>query len=121
MLQIVLVFTIVLAAAYPNLPLARTNEFLIYGVTALATVSAFHYSVSIARRLSSPHSQATEPGELSRGNQSWAAKPGRQRIAIMQKHERETRDHHKSRQPAKRIGNLFFALVHRLAISEYFA
>jgi cardiolipin synthase len=54
MLQIVLVFTIVLSAAYPNLPLARTNEFLIYGVTALATVSAFHYSVSIARRLSSP-------------------------------------------------------------------
>jgi len=54
MLQIVLVFTIVLSAAYPNLPLARTNEFLIYGVTALATVSAFQYSVSIARRLSSP-------------------------------------------------------------------
>ena len=54
MLQIVLVFTIVLSAAYPNLRLARINEFLIYGVTALATVSAFHYSVSIARRLSSP-------------------------------------------------------------------
>ena len=54
MLQIVLVFTIVLSAAYPNLPLARTNEFLIYGVAVLATVSAFHYSVSIARRLSAP-------------------------------------------------------------------
>jgi hypothetical protein len=44
----------VLSAAYPNLRLSRINEFLIYGVTVLATVSAFHYSVSIARRLSSP-------------------------------------------------------------------
>src|ERR1700704_652211 len=104
MLQIVLAFTIVLAAAYPNLPLARTNEFLIYGVTALATVSAFHYSVSIARRLSSP-------GQLSLAGQ---------RIAIMQKHERETGDHHKSRQPAKRIRDLFFTRSHRLAIGKYF-
>jgi cardiolipin synthase (CMP-forming) len=54
MLQIALVFTIVLSAAYPGLRLSRINEFLIYGVTALATVSAFHYSFSIARRLSSP-------------------------------------------------------------------
>ena len=54
MFQIILVFTIVLSAAYPNLPLSRINEVLIYLVAALATVSAFHYSVSIARRLSSP-------------------------------------------------------------------
>jgi cardiolipin synthase len=54
MLQIVLVFVVVLWAAYPGLPLFRVKELLIYAVTALATVSAFHYSVSIARRLSSP-------------------------------------------------------------------
>jgi cardiolipin synthase len=54
MFQIILVFTVVLGAAYPNLPLPRINQFLIYLVTALATVSAFHYSFSIARRLSSP-------------------------------------------------------------------
>ena len=54
MFQIILVFTIVLSAAYPNLPLSRINEVLIYLVAALATVSAFHYSVSIASHLSSP-------------------------------------------------------------------
>jgi len=54
MFQIGLVFTIVLSAAYPNMPLSRITELLIYAVTALATVSAFHYSFSIARRLSSP-------------------------------------------------------------------
>jgi cardiolipin synthase (CMP-forming) len=54
MFQIVLVFMIVLSAAYPNFRLTRINEFLIYLVTGLATVSAFHYSFSIARRLSSP-------------------------------------------------------------------
>jgi hypothetical protein len=54
MLQIALVLTIVLSAASPTLPLFRTKELLIYAVTALATVSAFHYSFSIARRLSSP-------------------------------------------------------------------
>jgi hypothetical protein len=54
MFQIVLVFTIVLSAAVPKLPLFRVNQFLIYLVTVLATVSAFHYSIAIARRLSSP-------------------------------------------------------------------
>ena len=54
MLQIALVFAIVLSAAYPDLQLSRLNQFLIYAVTVLATVSAFHYSFSIARRLSSP-------------------------------------------------------------------
>jgi cardiolipin synthase len=59
MFQIILVFTVVLSAAYPSLPLHNLNEVLIYLVAALATVSAFHYSVSIARSLSSPaHPQA---------------------------------------------------------------
>jgi phosphatidylglycerophosphate synthase len=54
--QIVLVFTVVLGAAYPNALLGSIKQFLIYVVTALATVSAFHYSVNIARNLSSPAS-----------------------------------------------------------------
>jgi cardiolipin synthase (CMP-forming) len=54
MFQILLVFMVVLSAAYPGLPLSGIKELLIYAVTALATVSAFHYSFSIARRLSSP-------------------------------------------------------------------
>jgi hypothetical protein len=59
MFQIILVFTVVLSAAYPSLPLHNLNEVLIYLVAVLATVSAFHYSVSIARSLSSPaHPQA---------------------------------------------------------------
>jgi cardiolipin synthase (CMP-forming) len=52
--QIVLVFTVVLGAAYPNALLAGIKQILIYLVAALATVSAFHYSVNIARNLSSP-------------------------------------------------------------------
>ena len=52
--QIVLVFTVVLGAAYPDAPLAGVKQILIYTVAGLATVSAFHYSVSIARSLSSP-------------------------------------------------------------------
>lgn len=59
MFQIILVFMVVLRAAYPNLPFARINQILIYAVTALATVSAFHYSFAIARRLSSPSQQAS--------------------------------------------------------------
>jgi cardiolipin synthase (CMP-forming) len=54
MFQIVLVFMVVLSAAYPGLPLSGIKESLIYAVTVLATISAFHYSFSIARRLSSP-------------------------------------------------------------------
>ena len=54
--QIVLVFTVVLGAAYPNALLGSIKQILIYFVAALATVSAFHYSVSIARSLSSPAS-----------------------------------------------------------------
>ena len=52
--QIVLVFTVVLGAAYPNTLLGTIKQILIYVVAVLATVSAFHYSVSIARSLSSP-------------------------------------------------------------------
>jgi len=48
------VFTVVLGAAYPSRLLASIKQILIYLVAALATVSAFHYSVSIARSLSSP-------------------------------------------------------------------
>ncbi|MCU1239889.1 MAG: CDP-alcohol phosphatidyltransferase [Candidatus Acidoferrum typicum] len=54
MFQIVLVFTVVLSAAYPNLPLAGITQVLVYLVPVLAIVSGFHYSISIARRLSSP-------------------------------------------------------------------
>ncbi|HXN51196.1 MAG TPA: CDP-alcohol phosphatidyltransferase family protein [Candidatus Acidoferrum sp.] len=54
MFQIILVFTVVLSASYPSLPLAGINEVLIYVVATLAIISGFHYSVSIARRLSSP-------------------------------------------------------------------
>jgi len=52
--QIVLVFTVVLGAAYPYPLLASIKQILIYLVAALATVSAFQYSVSIARRLTLP-------------------------------------------------------------------
>ena len=52
--QIVLVFTVVLGAAYPYPPLGSIKQILIYLVAALATVSAFQYSVSIARRLTLP-------------------------------------------------------------------
>src|SRR5712671_3147956 len=52
--QIILVFTVVLGAAYPYALLGSIKQILIYLVAALATVSAFQYSISIARRLSSP-------------------------------------------------------------------
>jgi cardiolipin synthase len=52
--QIVLVFTVVLGAAYPYALLGSIKQILIYLVAALATVSAFQYSISIARRLSTP-------------------------------------------------------------------
>ena len=52
--QIVLVFTVVLGAAYPYPLLRSIKQILIYLVAALATVSAFQYSVSIARRLTLP-------------------------------------------------------------------
>ena len=54
--QIVLVFTVVLGAAYPYPLLGSIKQILIYLVAALATVSAFQYSVNIARHLSAPAS-----------------------------------------------------------------
>jgi len=54
-LQIVLVFMVVLAAAYPRPWFAPVNQFLIYAVTVLTVFSAFHYSFTTSRRLSSPH------------------------------------------------------------------
>ena len=51
--QIILVFTTVLGAAYPNALVVGINRPLIYVVAALSVFSAFHYSVTIARGLSS--------------------------------------------------------------------
>jgi len=51
--QLVLVFAVVLHASYPNLGLARFNGWLVYLVAVLTTISGFHYSFAIARRLSS--------------------------------------------------------------------
>ena len=51
--EIVLVFLVVLGAAYPQYSLDRLNHVLIYAVTALSIVSGLHYSFSTARRLSS--------------------------------------------------------------------
>lgn len=49
--QIVLVFTIVAAAAFDAPWLARINHVLIFAVAGLTVLSGFHYSVVIARRL----------------------------------------------------------------------
>ena len=52
--QIILIFGVVFAAAYPNPRVSAFNQFLIYVVTALCVISSLHYSVATARRLSSP-------------------------------------------------------------------
>jgi cardiolipin synthase (CMP-forming) len=51
--QIILVFVVVLTAAYPNPGFAFVKGVLIYLVAILTTFSGFHYSFAIARRLSS--------------------------------------------------------------------
>ena len=51
--QILLVFLVVLNAAYPADALTLPVRALVYLVAALTTVSGFHYSFSIARRLHS--------------------------------------------------------------------
>jgi len=51
--QIVLVFAVVLHASYPALGLGPAVTGLMYLVAVLTTVSGFHYSFAIARRLSS--------------------------------------------------------------------
>jgi cardiolipin synthase (CMP-forming) len=52
--QIVLVFAVVLAAAYPEFHLALLNRGLVYIVTVLCVFSGLHYSFTIARRLNTP-------------------------------------------------------------------
>ena len=52
-LQILLVFIVVLSAAYPHPWFTLVNRFLIYAVTGLTIFSAFHYSFTTSRRLSS--------------------------------------------------------------------
>jgi cardiolipin synthase len=47
--QIVLVFTVVLAAAYPEARLGAAQRILIYCVTASTIFSALHYSFTTAR------------------------------------------------------------------------
>jgi len=62
MFQIILVFTVVLGAAYPFAFVEQINRALIYVVAALSAFSAFHYSVTIARSLhaGTPSGQATD-------------------------------------------------------------
>jgi cardiolipin synthase len=52
-LQILLVFMVVLSAAYPHPAFTPINRFLVYTVTGLTVFSAFHYSFTTSRRLSS--------------------------------------------------------------------
>jgi cardiolipin synthase len=50
--QIVFVFSVVLAAAYPYPYWERVNNGLIYTVTAFTVFSGFHYSFEVTRRMS---------------------------------------------------------------------
>jgi cardiolipin synthase len=52
-LQILLVFMVVLSAAYPHPGFTLVNRLLIYAVTVITVFSAFHYSFTTSRRLSS--------------------------------------------------------------------
>jgi cardiolipin synthase (CMP-forming) len=52
-LQILLVFMVVFSAAYPHPGFVLVNRFLIYAVTAFTVFSAFHYSFTTSRHLSS--------------------------------------------------------------------
>src|SRR2546422_730982 len=54
--EIILVFLVVLGAAYPHYHVAGLNQILIYAVTALSISSGFHYSFSTARHLHGPTS-----------------------------------------------------------------
>jgi len=54
--QIILVFTVVFSAAYPDFHLANIIHLLVYAVTFFSIVSALHYSFSTARNLSSSSS-----------------------------------------------------------------
>jgi len=50
--EIILVFLVILGAAYPAYHLAGLNHVLIYAVTVLSIGSGFHYSFTTARHLS---------------------------------------------------------------------
>jgi cardiolipin synthase (CMP-forming) len=52
--EIILVFLVVLDAAYPAYHVGVLDHILIYAVTVLSIGSGFHYSFSTARHLSSP-------------------------------------------------------------------
>jgi len=52
--EIILVFLVVLGAAYPNYRVGVLDHFFIYAVTVLSIVSGFHYSFTTARHLSGP-------------------------------------------------------------------
>jgi hypothetical protein len=51
--QIILVFAVVLSAAYPDFHLERVTHVLVYLVTFFSIFSALHYSFGTARSLSS--------------------------------------------------------------------
>lgn len=51
MFQIILVFMVVLGAAYPQFHFAMLNRVLIYLVTALCVFTGLHYSFTMARHL----------------------------------------------------------------------
>jgi len=50
--EIILVFLVVLGAAYPNYHVGVLNHIVIYAVTVLSIASGFHYSFTTARHLS---------------------------------------------------------------------
>src|SRR5256885_17116862 len=50
--EIILVFLVVLGAAYPNYHVGVLNQLLVYTVTVLSIASGFHYSFTTARHLS---------------------------------------------------------------------
>jgi len=51
--EIVLVFLVVLGAAYPQYHWSVLNQIFVYLVTVLSAVSGFHYSFTTARHMSS--------------------------------------------------------------------
>ena len=56
--EIILVFLVVLGAAYPDYRLGLLSHFFIYAVTVLSIVSGLHYSFTTTRHLSSSTPEA---------------------------------------------------------------
>jgi cardiolipin synthase (CMP-forming) len=52
--EIILVFLVVLGAAYPEYHVGVLYHFLVYTVAVLSVVSGFHYSFTTTRHLNSP-------------------------------------------------------------------